>query len=324
MIDRGRSQIESMYSRLVKELVQNDQGNQVCADCGAANPTWASVNLGIFLCLECSGIHRSLGTHLSKVKSLNLDKWDAAAFDNMRRIGNTRANKHWEGAGIAARPRHLKQKEAFIVAKYKLKQFVLKPGQQPAPSNAANSQPGNAASQDGREIKAKSKPRKRIPPSQRRKMQAARQAEAEVISGGGVGEMASERSALVETGEGEETTAAANMFSNLTLKVSGCKQTGDPQQPAQLLPEEDLLSGQGGEGVGRGIEAAATGFDFLSGEGTNMAEKSEGGAGSASVVDVHIDDSLFAPSEPPQVAEEVNPSKSTRAGCCLLLECQEL
>ena len=49
-------------------------GNEVCADCKAPLPEWVSLNLGVIICLECSGIHRSLGTHVSKVRSLCLDK----------------------------------------------------------------------------------------------------------------------------------------------------------------------------------------------------------------------------------------------------------
>ena len=51
-------------------------GNRKCADCGTKNPNWASINLGIMLCMECCGIHRSLGVHISKVKSVTLDDWE--------------------------------------------------------------------------------------------------------------------------------------------------------------------------------------------------------------------------------------------------------
>ena len=51
-------------------------GNTQCADCSGSNPTWASINLGIMLCIECSGIHRSLGVHISKVRSVQLDDWE--------------------------------------------------------------------------------------------------------------------------------------------------------------------------------------------------------------------------------------------------------
>lgn len=66
-------------------------GNEVCAECGAKKPEWAVINQGILICLECSGVHRSLGTHVSKVRSLLLDKWNPETLLLIKDIGNTRS-----------------------------------------------------------------------------------------------------------------------------------------------------------------------------------------------------------------------------------------
>lgn len=58
-------------------------GNEFCADCGAPRPDWTSRNLGIMICQDCSGIHRSLGTHISKVRSLRLDRLDDSLLQVM-------------------------------------------------------------------------------------------------------------------------------------------------------------------------------------------------------------------------------------------------
>lgn len=72
------------------------EGNSVCADCETARPKWASVNLGIVLCIACSGVHRSLGVHISQVRSLTLDmlrdEWIKALCDT----GNARSNRLFE------------------------------------------------------------------------------------------------------------------------------------------------------------------------------------------------------------------------------------
>ncbi|CCW62316.1 unnamed protein product [Phytomonas sp. EM1] len=70
--------------------------NLVCFECGAKRPTWASTNLGIFFCLRCAGIHRALGTHITKVKSINMDTWDESAIDFIERIGNARGRILYE------------------------------------------------------------------------------------------------------------------------------------------------------------------------------------------------------------------------------------
>lgn len=78
--------LQSNVSAKAKPLSSNDlasmqtiknrvSGNGFCVDCDALAPEWASLNLGVLMCIECSGIHRNLGSHISKVRSLGLDDW---------------------------------------------------------------------------------------------------------------------------------------------------------------------------------------------------------------------------------------------------------
>ena len=83
------------HKRILQQLLKLDD-NRRCADCSARGPTWASVNLGLFVCLNCSGIHRSLGTHLSKVRSTTLDTWLPEQVAFVETMGNRRANLFWE------------------------------------------------------------------------------------------------------------------------------------------------------------------------------------------------------------------------------------
>ncbi|KAF2072156.1 hypothetical protein CYY_006532 [Polysphondylium violaceum] len=73
-----------------------DQSNQFCADCNTKDPDWASINFGCIVCIDCSGIHRSLGVHISKVRSLTLDKWEPELLGMMKCIGNEKVNKIYE------------------------------------------------------------------------------------------------------------------------------------------------------------------------------------------------------------------------------------
>ncbi|XP_069320786.1 arf-GAP with coiled-coil, ANK repeat and PH domain-containing protein 3 isoform X6 [Eulemur rufifrons] len=122
----------------VLQRVQSVAGNSQCGDCGQPDPRWASINLGVLLCIECSGIHRSLGVHCSKVRSLTLDSWEPELLKLMCELGNSTVNQIYEarceGVGsrkpTASSPRQ--DKEAWIKDKYVERKFLQKPPTAPA------------------------------------------------------------------------------------------------------------------------------------------------------------------------------------------------
>ncbi|KAH3763556.1 ArfGAP with coiled-coil, ankyrin repeat and PH domains 3 [Pelomyxa schiedti] len=115
-------------------VLKSVPGNDVCADCGAKDPDWSSINLGIILCLECCGIHRSFGTKISKVRSLTLDQWNSPELLLfMQCIGNSIANSIYESKPDSvqqkptpADPNSEKWKD-WLKAKYCDRSFVQPP-----------------------------------------------------------------------------------------------------------------------------------------------------------------------------------------------------
>jgi len=105
--------------------------NRTCADCNEKVPEWVSLNLGALICIECSGVHRSLGVHLSKVRSLRLDQLSKAEYGLINSLGNTVINSVWEG-GVKnqkgwSKPLPTdsrKSKEEWIKSKYMWKGFI--------------------------------------------------------------------------------------------------------------------------------------------------------------------------------------------------------
>ncbi|XP_019547535.3 ARF GTPase-activating protein Git [Aedes albopictus] len=123
---------------------------EICGDCGSSDPSWASVNRGILLCADCCSIHRSLGRHISQVKSLRQGSWSPSVLAFVNQLNSHGANSVWEHLLLdSVAPKNLKRKPTakdplhptkadFIRAKHVNLSYVLKPTLDDGVSNAAN------------------------------------------------------------------------------------------------------------------------------------------------------------------------------------------
>ncbi|XP_070125648.1 arf-GAP with GTPase, ANK repeat and PH domain-containing protein 1 isoform X3 [Equus przewalskii] len=125
---KNKSRLTSQSEAMALQSIRNIRGNSHCVDCETQNPNWASLNLGALMCIECSGIHRNLGTHLSRVRSLDLDDWPIELIKVMSSIGNELANSVWEESSQGRTKPSLdstrEEKERWIRAKYEQKLFL--------------------------------------------------------------------------------------------------------------------------------------------------------------------------------------------------------
>ncbi|XP_021053175.1 arf-GAP with GTPase, ANK repeat and PH domain-containing protein 1 isoform X5 [Mus pahari] len=125
---KNKSRLTSQSEAMALQSIRNMRGNSHCVDCDTQNPNWASLNLGALMCIECSGIHRNLGTHLSRVRSLDLDDWPMELIKVMSSIGNELANSVWEEGSQGRTKPSLdstrEEKERWIRAKYEQKLFL--------------------------------------------------------------------------------------------------------------------------------------------------------------------------------------------------------
>ncbi|KAK9076275.1 hypothetical protein SSX86_004608 [Deinandra increscens subsp. villosa] len=136
ILDKMHIEPENCVSSILREI----PGNDLCAECNAPDPDWASLNLGILICIECSGVHRNLGVHISKVRSINLDVkvWEPPVMDLFKNLGNTYCNSIWEnplqtnsedGSNALAVNKPIpidanQQREKYIIAKYVEKRLI--------------------------------------------------------------------------------------------------------------------------------------------------------------------------------------------------------
>uniref|UniRef100_A0A8C0RZC4 Small ArfGAP 1 n=2 Tax=Canis lupus familiaris TaxID=9615 RepID=A0A8C0RZC4_CANLF len=93
---REKAQKLNEQHQLILSKLLREEDNKYCADCEAKGPRWASWNIGVFICIRCAGIHRNLGVHISRVKSVNLDQWTPEQIQCMQDMGNTKARLLYE------------------------------------------------------------------------------------------------------------------------------------------------------------------------------------------------------------------------------------
>ncbi|KAM9000892.1 stromal membrane-associated protein 1 isoform 2-T2 [Sarcophilus harrisii] len=125
---REKAQKLNEQHQLILSKLLREEDNKYCADCEAKGPRWASWNIGVFICIRCAGIHRNLGVHISRVKSVNLDQWTPEQIQCMQDMGNTKARMLYE-ANLPEnfrRPQTDQAVEFFIRDKYEKKKYYDK------------------------------------------------------------------------------------------------------------------------------------------------------------------------------------------------------
>ncbi|XP_056094044.1 stromal membrane-associated protein 1-like [Rhinichthys klamathensis goyatoka] len=126
--EREKAQkLNEQHQAILSKMLREDD-NKYCADCEAKGPRWASWNLGVFICIRCAGIHRNLGVHISRVKSVNLDQWTPEQIQSVQSMGNTKARQLYEAhlPENFRRPQTDQTVEFFIRDKYERKKYYDK------------------------------------------------------------------------------------------------------------------------------------------------------------------------------------------------------
>uniref|UniRef100_A0A7N8YM39 ArfGAP with SH3 domain, ankyrin repeat and PH domain 1b n=1 Tax=Mastacembelus armatus TaxID=205130 RepID=A0A7N8YM39_9TELE len=118
----GEDGLEDLTKAIIEDVLRMP-GNEICCDCGAADPKWLSTNLGILTCIECSGIHREMGVHISRIQSMELDKLGTSELLLAKNVGNSSFNEIMEGNLTTPSPKptpssDMTVRKEFINAKY--------------------------------------------------------------------------------------------------------------------------------------------------------------------------------------------------------------
>ncbi|KAJ1918902.1 Gtpase activating protein [Tieghemiomyces parasiticus] len=122
--DKERKKMAERHEKILVAMTK-EPSNAVCADCGQPGPRWASWNLGVFLCIRCSGFHRKMGTHISRVKSISLDVWTAEQIESIQAKGNAKVNARYNPhADLHPPPSGDREMEQYIRNKYERRLFM--------------------------------------------------------------------------------------------------------------------------------------------------------------------------------------------------------
>ncbi|XP_077591802.1 arf-GAP with SH3 domain, ANK repeat and PH domain-containing protein 1 isoform X2 [Stigmatopora nigra] len=118
----GEDGLEDLTKAIIEDVLRMP-GNELCCDCGAADPKWLSTNLGILTCIECSGIHREMGVHISRIQSMELDKLGTSELLLAKNVGNSSFNEIMEGNLSSPSPKpspssDMTVRKEFINGKY--------------------------------------------------------------------------------------------------------------------------------------------------------------------------------------------------------------
>ncbi|XP_059419519.1 arf-GAP with SH3 domain, ANK repeat and PH domain-containing protein 1-like isoform X2 [Carassius carassius] len=118
----GDDNLEDLTKAIIEDVLRMP-GNEVCCDCDAPEPKWLSTNLGILTCIECSGIHREMGVHISRIQSMELDKLGSSELLLAKNVGNSSFNEILEGNLPSPSPKptpssDMTERKEYINAKY--------------------------------------------------------------------------------------------------------------------------------------------------------------------------------------------------------------
>uniref|UniRef100_A0A8C2EVT8 ArfGAP with SH3 domain, ankyrin repeat and PH domain 1a n=1 Tax=Cyprinus carpio TaxID=7962 RepID=A0A8C2EVT8_CYPCA len=124
----GEDNLEDLTKAIIEDVLRMP-GNEVCCDCGAPEPKWLSTNLGILTCIECSGIHREMGVHISRIQSMELDKLGSSELLLAKNVGNSSFNEILEGNLPSPSPKpapssDMTERKEYINAKYMEHRFA--------------------------------------------------------------------------------------------------------------------------------------------------------------------------------------------------------